>query len=126
MYSDRPNLMIGFHGCDESIRNNLVNRPDNVKSSQETFDWLGHGFYIWENNYERAIQWAKDKKKRGNLKHPSVVGVVYQLNNCLDFTDSAFINLLVRYYDLMKDGRLSHGLLTDVDFSGLPNSFRRS
>ena len=77
MYSDRPNLMIGFHGCDESIRNNLVNRPDNVKSSQETFDWLGHGFYIWENNYERAIQWAKDKKKRGNLKHPSVVGVVY-------------------------------------------------
>ncbi len=102
MYRDRPNLMIGFHGCDESVRNDLVKKPDNVKSSQEAFDWLGHGFYIWENNYERALQWAKDKKKRGALLQPSVVGVVYQLNNCLDFTDSAYINSLVIYYELMK------------------------
>lgn len=102
MYSKRPNLMIGFHGCDESIRNNLVNHPDKVKASQELFDWLGHGFYLWENNYERALLWAKDKKSRGNIEKPSVVGVLYQLNHCLDFTDSAFINLLVRYYELMK------------------------
>lgn len=62
MYRDRPNLMIGFHGCDESVRNNLVNQPDKVKSSQELYDWLCHGFYLWENNYERALLWAKDKK----------------------------------------------------------------
>lgn len=103
MYRDRPNLMIGFHGCDESVRNNLVNQPDKVKSSQELYDWLGHGFYLWENNYERALLWAKDKKNRGSIVNPSVVGVVYQLNNCLDFTDSAFINLLIQYYDIMKD-----------------------
>ncbi|MFZ1456976.1 MAG: hypothetical protein WAT46_13105 [Saprospiraceae bacterium] len=103
MYRDRPNLMIGFHGCDESVRNNLVNQPDKVKSSQELYDWLGHGFYLWENNYERALLWAKDKKKRGSIVNPTVVGIVYQLNNCLDFTDSAFINLLIQYYDLMKD-----------------------
>ncbi len=102
MYRERPNLMIGFHGCDESIRNNLVNRPDIVKSSQESFDWLGHGFYVWENNFERALQWAKDKKKRGRLETPSVVGVVYQLSYCLDFTDSEYIDLLATYYDLMK------------------------
>ena len=103
MYRDRPNLMIGFHGCDESVRNNIVNQPDKVKSSQELYDWLCHGFYLWENNYERALLRAKDKKKRGSIVNPSVVGVVYQLNNCLDFTDSAFINLLIQYYDLMKD-----------------------
>jgi|JI10StandDraft_1071094.scaffolds.fasta_scaffold12241_10 hypothetical protein len=108
MYRDRPNLMIGFHGCDESVRNDLVNKPDNVKSSKEAFDWLGHGFYIWENNYTRALQWAKDKNKRGVLNHPSVVGVVYQLNNCLDFTDSEYINLLGSYFELMKqDFKLS-------------------
>ncbi|MFD2918375.1 hypothetical protein ACFS6H_01560 [Terrimonas rubra] len=103
MYNSRPNLIIGFHGCDESIRNHLVQNPNSVKKSQETFDWLGHGFYVWENNYERALKWAKDKKKRGGLTKPAVLGVVLQLNHCLDFTDSAFIDIISAYYALMKD-----------------------
>jgi hypothetical protein len=95
--------MIGFHGCDESIRKQLVNNPNDVKKSEENFDWLGHGFYIWENNYERALRWAEDKKSRGKIKSPSVVGVIYQLDYCLDFTDSAFTEILSDYYSLMKD-----------------------
>lgn len=93
--------MIGFHGCDLSVRNALVTRPDTVRKSQETFDWLGHGFYVWENNYDRALQWAEDKKQRGTLKDPSVVGVIYQLNHCLDFTDTQFIDVVSSYYQLM-------------------------
>jgi len=103
MYNSRPNLMLGFHGCDKAIRNQLVISPNSVRKSQELFDWLGHGFYIWENNYERALKWAEDKKTRGTLKEPSVVGVIYQLNNCLDFTDSAFTDILSSYYSLLKD-----------------------
>lgn len=95
--------MLGFHRCDESVRNELVTKPDVVKKSQEVFDWLGNGFYVWENNYERAYKWALDKKERGTLETPSVVGVVYQLDYCLDFTDSEFIDILSSYYDLMKD-----------------------
>ncbi len=94
--------MLGFHGCDESVRNELVTKPDIVKKSQETFDWLGNGFYIWENNYERAYQWAVDKKSRDLHTKPSVVGVVFQLDYCLDFTDSEFISIIAQYYDLMK------------------------
>lgn len=102
MYSRRPNLMIGFHGCDETVRDKLVNTPNKIRKSEEKFDWLGNGFYIWENNYNRALQWAKDKKDRGTLENPSVVGVVYQLDYCLDFTDSQFIDLLPIYFDLLK------------------------
>lgn len=109
MYNKRPNLMLGFHGCDESVRNELVKNPNSVKKSQEIFDWLGNGFYIWENNYERALKWAEDKKQRGSLTAPSVVGVVYQLDHCLDFTDSAFIDILSTYYNLMKDDLFSIG-----------------
>jgi len=94
--------MIGFHGCEESVRNDLVNFPNKIKKSQESFDWLGNGFYIWENNYDRALQWAEDKEKRGTLKSPSVVGVVYQLEYCLDFTDTEFISVLSQYYELLK------------------------
>ena len=101
MYRKRPNLSIGFHGCDLQVRNELVNNPDKVRKSQEKYDWLGNGFYIWENNYTRALQWAKDKQKRGKIKTPSIVGVVYQLEYCLDLTDSEFIDLLPIYYNLM-------------------------
>lgn len=94
--------MLGFHGCDLSVRDNLVTNPDKVNKSQEKFDWLGNGFYIWENNYARAYKWAENKQKSGRIQTPSVVGIVYQLDYCLDFTDSEFIELLPVYYELMK------------------------
>lgn len=109
MYRSRPNLMIGFHGCDESVRDALVADPDVVKKSHEVFDWLGNGFYVWENNYQRAFKWALDKKAKGTLKNPSVVGVIYQLDYCLDFTDSEFIDILSAYYKLMKSDLLFAG-----------------
>jgi hypothetical protein len=102
IYENRGGLFIGFHGCDESVRDSLVMNPNHVKISQETYDWLGHGFYVWENNFERALDWAKDKKKRGTLDKPSVVGVVYQLNLCLDFTDSLYTKVISEFYHLLK------------------------
>ncbi|MEW4923437.1 hypothetical protein [Algibacter sp. 2305UL17-15] len=79
MYSSRSNILIGFHGCDESARDQLLTKPNNVKISEKPFDWLGHGFYIWENNYDRALEWAKDKQERGKIKKASVIGVVFTL-----------------------------------------------
>lgn len=96
-------MMIGFHGCDESVRNELVANPNKIKQSREKYDWLGHGFYIWENNYPRALQWAEDKQAKGTLSVPAVVGVVYQLDSCLDFTDSEFIAMIASYYELFKE-----------------------
>jgi len=101
MYSFRSNTLIGFHGCDESVRDQLLTRPKNIKISEKPFDWLGHGFYIWENNYDRALEWAKDKQKRGKIKKASVIGVVFTLDYCLDLIDSEFIKILSDYYELM-------------------------
>ena len=64
MYGVRPNLIIGFHGCEASVRDALLKSPNEIKISQKPFDWLGHGLYFWENNYEWALQWAQDKKYR--------------------------------------------------------------
>jgi hypothetical protein len=46
MYDVRPNILIGFHGCDLSIANKLINQPDDIKISTEDYDWLGHGLYF--------------------------------------------------------------------------------
>ncbi|OEK07587.1 hypothetical protein A8C32_17470 [Flavivirga aquatica] len=102
MYSSRSNILIGFHGCDESARDELLTKPKNVKISEKPFDWLGHGFYLWENNYDRALEWAKHKQKRGKIKKASVIGVVFTLDYCLDLIDSEFIKMLSIYYQLME------------------------
>lgn len=109
MYSSRSSILIGFHGCDESARDQLLTKPKKVKISEKPFDWLGHGFYIWENNYDRALEWAKDKEKRGKIKKASVIGVVFTLDYCLDLIDSEFIKMLSIYYKLMEKDLSSIG-----------------
>lgn len=110
MYDRRFNLQLGFHGCDESIRDNLINNPDNIEISQSTHDWLGHGFYIWENNYTRALDFAKDKVKRSGIKKPSIIGVVYELGECIDLTDQKYTEFMANSYRLMVQSMLSKGL----------------
>jgi hypothetical protein len=101
MYDIKPNLIFGFHGCDESVRDYLLNHPNEIIFSKEKFDWLGHGMYFWENNYERALQWAKEKKARGRIKQPSVIGAVLFLGYCCDFLDATYIGLFKEYFNLM-------------------------
>lgn len=102
MYDNRLNLIIGFHGCDKAVRDQLVNNPQKIKISEKPYDWLGHGFYLWENNYTRAAQWAHDKVARGVIKEASVVGAVINLGNCCDFLDSKHTGLLNPYYKSME------------------------
>ncbi len=103
MYDFRPNLIIGFHGCDEEVKNQLLNSPNIIQVSEKPYDWLGHGMYFWENNYDRALQWANDKKKRGEINAPAVIGAVLHLNYCCDFLDSRYIQLLKNAYQIMKN-----------------------
>lgn len=109
MYSKRNNLIIGFHGCDESIRDALLNRPYKIHKSEKPFDWLGHGIYFWENNYDRALKWAKIKTSRGEIKKPSVIGAVMSLDYCFDLLDNRFIDALQIYHELMVESYMAIG-----------------
>lgn len=103
MYHHRTNLIIGFHGCDKSVRDQLLNLPNKIQKSEKPYDWLGNGVYFWENNYERALSWAQDKKARNEIKEPTVIGAVLHLGNCLDLMDSKYIEMLKVYYELMNE-----------------------
>lgn len=59
--------------------------------------------YFWENNYERALQWAGDKKTRGEIETPAVLGAVLYLGHCCDLTDSKNINILSNAYRDMAE-----------------------
>ena len=102
MYDVKPNLIIGFHGCERSVRDALLMNPNDYMISQKSLDWLGHGFYFWENNYDRALQWATEKKDRGHIKEPAVIGAVLYLGYCCDFLDKRYIQLLANHFNDMK------------------------
>ena len=110
MYDVKPNLVIGFHGCDLDVRDKLLNQPDEIVISRKPYDWLGHGMYFWESNYTRAFQWALDKKKRGAIKTPAVIGAILHLGYCCDLLDSKYIPFLQWAYRLMKDRGASKGV----------------
>ena len=70
-----------------------------MKRSENSYDWLGHGIYFWENNYQRALEWAKASRK---IKEPAVIGAVIDLGYCLNLTDSSSVEFLKRGYEILK------------------------
>ena len=103
MYSRLPSLVIGFHGCDLSTFREVVCNGGSLNPSVNDYDWLGSGIYFWEQNYERALQWAKEQAAHGRIKTPAVVGATIDLGYCLNLTDSHYIGLLKNEYEIMKE-----------------------
>jgi len=49
VYSKRAGLVLGFHGCDRSIRDKVVSiEGGQLIPSMNDYDWLGNGIYFWE------------------------------------------------------------------------------
>src|SRR5579871_2976738 len=101
MYNVKPNLIIGFHGCERSVRDLLLMNPNDYKISQKPFDWLGHGLYFWENNYDRALEWATDKKQRGKIAEPAVIGAVLSLGKAI-FKSASAIRTVFRDFSCQE------------------------
>jgi hypothetical protein len=120
MYDIRPNSIIGFHGCDLNVRNNLVNNPNLIEISKKPHDWLGHGMYFWENNYTRAMEWAEQRTVQGKIKNPAVVGAILQLGYCCIFLDSKYLNMIGRAHDIMSENyeRAGKTLPQNIDARG--------
>lgn len=95
--------MLGFHGCDKSVRDAVVN-GENLVKSPNTYDWLGNGFYFWENNEERAFQWVQNlaSNPKSKVTAPSVLGAVIDLGNCLDLMSSSSVTTLQLGYNFLK------------------------
>jgi len=86
MYSILPNLVIAFHGCDEETFEKVLYHHEDLKPSNNSYDWLGNGIYFWEDSVDRAQQWAISSCERYNKKHPdekekkpAVIGAVRKL-----------------------------------------------
>ena len=107
MYSFLPSLILGFHGCDQDVAEAVLADSQRLNSSQNDYDWLGHGVYFWEQNPRRAMQYAeliRDNPKRGKtrIKNPAVLGAVIHPGYCLNLLESTSLDLLKDAFQLLK------------------------
>jgi len=103
MISSPHATAIGYHGCEKQIGLDIISGKKKIGFSKNDYDWLGHGAYFWENNYDRANQWAIQQKKLKKLSDPFVIGAVISLGHCLDLMSGDFLKLLGDQYKLISD-----------------------
>jgi hypothetical protein len=89
-------LVLAYHGCALETAQRLLG-GSYFQPSKRDYDWLGAGIYFWENDVLRAYQWATES--RLNFDHPSVVGAVIELGNCLDLTTQSGITAVKVAYE---------------------------
>lgn len=116
MYSRRVGFVLGFHGCDKALRDRIVSEKGVLlKSSENNYDWLGHGAYFWENNHERALNFAQDLKdnppkgKEGFVKEPAVLGAIIDLGYCLDLLETKHLETLKVAHSLLCESHRKFG-----------------
>jgi hypothetical protein len=124
MYNIKENLIFGFHGCDETLCDELVcGKKVSLSYSENAYDWLGKGMYFWENDPERALEWAKNlikhkQNKNQNIMNPAVLGAVICLGHCLDFLEKKNLDLLKKHYFSVKEQFTSNNIALPQNSGG--------
>lgn len=107
-YQRLPGLVLGFHGCDAKVGEDLlVGRITQLNDSKNEYDWLGIGVYFWENDPQRALEFAqtghaKTPNAKGYIAVPFVLGAVIDLGLCLNLTDRRALDELARAHLLLS------------------------
>jgi len=102
MYSQGAGIVFGFHGCDKSVAEKIINLKVPLNQSLNNYDWLGNGIYFWENSPSRALEFAKEMKSKNKINTPCVIGSFIQLGNCFDLLDFENLQYLKYGYVLVK------------------------
>ena len=93
-------FVLGYHGCDAKVGERIL-RGGEFRRSTQYYNWLGDGIYFWGADPLRAWEWADEKKSRGEIEKPFVIGAAIDLRNCLDLTsreDIVFIQMAYKFF----------------------------
>lgn len=110
-YSGSPSYILAFHGCDRSVAERVLSGEQHLVTSKNSYDWLGHGIYFWENNPTRAEEWAKARMKLpgSTIKEPAVVGAVIDLGYCLSLMQADHIGFLDLAFQVLSRSHKKKG-----------------
>ena len=101
----RPNSfgpILGYHGCDRAVAEEVLSGDTDLKLSENSYDWLGSGIYFWVDSPQRALEWAIEAWKNNRVKEPYIIGAHINLGLCLNFTDYGVMSAIKEAYELVK------------------------
>jgi hypothetical protein len=101
-YQAHPGLVLGFHGTDKKTAEDVLAGKAELQPSANEYDWLGHGIYFWEYSPARAWEFANEKKRRGEIKTPAVIGAVIAPGVCLNLLESSALAELKLAYAMVE------------------------
>lgn len=91
---------LGYHGCNASVADAILNNGVKFSAGQETWDWLGSGVYFWKEDLSAAKRWASQQQKKHTGRWV-VVEAEIESGLCLDLaTDSAQQEIMAAYADV--------------------------
>jgi hypothetical protein len=103
-------FVLGYHGCSQSTANKALKGKTELLLSEMPYDWLGPGVYFWENDPQRALEFAYWKSSRdAQFTNPTVIGAVIDLGNCFDLISRESIEALKAAYNSFVDFRTKDG-----------------
>ncbi|EXU76759.1 hypothetical protein [Erwinia mallotivora] len=104
-FNSKPSVVYGYHGLDKEVAYDILNNNSEFLLSDNSYDWLSGGVYFWENNYERAMDYAieSSSRKDSKIKTPFVLGAVIDLGTCLDLLDHSDIEFVKEVYELFVE-----------------------
>lgn len=115
IYTNDPGLIIGFHGCRKKLQEEVAGGKKSLRPSNNNWDWLGDGIYFWQNNYDRAHDYATNPPPGVKIDEPAVLGAVFSLGNCLDLTDKKYIDIAKYAFETLKQS-------TEIEGTKLPTN----
>jgi hypothetical protein len=100
----QPFQVTGFYSCDKDLGLNILTGKDELRLSNNPWDWLGTGIYFWEQNPRRALEYAQECAAgtqffNGKIKTPFVLGANIELGNCLNLVESQSLSILTEAYN---------------------------
>ena len=104
MYTSPDALILAFHGCDRGVGERILRgETSHLNRSENAYDWLGYGIYFWENNPERALEFAIELRKHPRpgkpvINEPFVIGAVIDPGHCLNLLESESLQIVYNSY----------------------------
>jgi len=98
----RTSSVIGFHGTSKSSYEGI--KRQGFLLSENSHDWLGVGFYFFQDAPNRAKEWATRHSE------PVVLGAEISLANCMDFLDSMWYEHLNKAFIAYENACRKHNV----------------
>jgi hypothetical protein len=103
----RAATALAYHGCDQSVGEDIILGKIDIRPSVNDYDWLGSGAYFWEDSVHRALDWAEfmagpRSPSRNRIKKPFVIGAIIDPGDCLDLSNPNGLSILKEAYPFFE------------------------